>query len=464
MALPATDDFNRADENPLGGNWTKAPGADALQIVSNVVTDNNSTQDQTHYWNADTFDADQYSEYDFVDIDDGGPCVRITTTGTQKNYYTIAVIPTQITVYKWANNSATALGASFTRTNTDGERFRLEVEGTTLRVYVYVSGSPSLLFTRTDSSHAGGQAGARLWQDGPHSFDNWEGGNLSTVTVNEVTLSSSIQLTDTDLAQRHYERAVMDEASLSDVLARAREFLRTGASDTSVTDILYPSSERTRVVDSQIPLTNDSVGIARELVRLLSSGVDVSDLISVTASGSGVVRILSSAIDVNDINAVQRVLDRTIPTILEVLDSVGLQRYVVRALNSSVTEVTDTVSTLVATVISRILSSLMDVEDTALTARERSMAALSTVVVVSQVARQVLLHRGIIDSVSVTDEVVISIRRAVTEVLLRSGVDVSDSMVRVLSDVAIGAIIMNLSEADIVMMVRLAAIHMRTGQ
>jgi hypothetical protein len=61
VALPASDNFNRANANPAGGNWTTMPLAVAIQIISNQCAA--SGVGAAARWNADTFGNDQYSQF-----------------------------------------------------------------------------------------------------------------------------------------------------------------------------------------------------------------------------------------------------------------------------------------------------------------------------------------------------------------------------------------------------------------
>ena len=61
MALPATDNFNRADSNPAGVPWVKVGLASDVRILTNRLTAAGSVVGFV-YWNADTPADDQYSQ------------------------------------------------------------------------------------------------------------------------------------------------------------------------------------------------------------------------------------------------------------------------------------------------------------------------------------------------------------------------------------------------------------------
>jgi hypothetical protein len=64
---PIIDDFNRADENPIGGNWTNnalGEGADnQLRIVSNQLKAVTAATSCEMYWNKDIFNGQIIEAY-----------------------------------------------------------------------------------------------------------------------------------------------------------------------------------------------------------------------------------------------------------------------------------------------------------------------------------------------------------------------------------------------------------------
>ncbi len=79
----ATDNFNRANENPLAGNWSTLTGMAGFKIVSNVVGPINDGQSFTR-WNANSFNNDQYSSFKLGTLSTTfssiGPAVRCSTS------------------------------------------------------------------------------------------------------------------------------------------------------------------------------------------------------------------------------------------------------------------------------------------------------------------------------------------------------------------------------------------------
>ena len=175
--LPATDDFTGSDANPIGGNWTTAPGAAAFKRLNNqaVGTDANFNGS---YWNADTFSNDQCSEVTVVTPVDAGPAVRITTTGTTQNYYWIDVHDTStVKLYKFVNGNGLGsnqiqIGSNYTETNAANDTWKLCAVGTTLTLY---HNGAQLSPTQTDSTFTSGAAGFSCYS--ACTLDNWTGSN-----------------------------------------------------------------------------------------------------------------------------------------------------------------------------------------------------------------------------------------------------------------------------------------------
>lgn len=177
MALPATDDFNRADGG-LGSNWTVTSGA--FEIVSNQVKADDGANECFAVWNADEFPDDHYSEITIVsrgDDDYIGLGVRMSLvaetaavvgfTGSSRHFHV------------WVNGSRVV--NSIPNANPGaGDRLRLEAEGTTVRVLV--NGDVTDTFNNPTGLQSSGGAGIRGFRTGGNSVgDDWEGGAIGEV-------------------------------------------------------------------------------------------------------------------------------------------------------------------------------------------------------------------------------------------------------------------------------------------
>lgn len=172
MALPATDAFTRTDGS-LGSNWTQANGTNSPRVRANGI-DNYDGSDDLVYWNADSFNNDQYSQlvYKSGSAVYLGPGVRITASNgygleasSNNTRYLGKIVAGVYT--ELANNLA-----AFTANDV----YRMEMTGTSLVVKV----NGSNIFSVTDGSLASGSAGLAGYgsSSGSTAWDDWEGGNL----------------------------------------------------------------------------------------------------------------------------------------------------------------------------------------------------------------------------------------------------------------------------------------------
>lgn len=172
MALPATDNFNRAN-GAIGSNWTTQSGTP--EVRDNQGRSNDSL-DTMAFWNADVFNADQYSQCDnpvvAAGASKGGPAVRASGTGGSRQMYLMQVASGSCGIFKYIGGF-TNLGSI--NSYADGDSAKLEVSGTTLQAYKNGAANGSSV---TDSALASGSAGLFLYDLDQQRVDNWEGGNL----------------------------------------------------------------------------------------------------------------------------------------------------------------------------------------------------------------------------------------------------------------------------------------------
>lgn len=180
----ASDNFNRANANPIGSPWTTASGEAAMQIVSNSATFVTNT-DSGCYHSTIVWPNDQYSQ------------AKLTISGTlgtqQGAVLKVRQAPAARTSYQLevdhaATNNVfldrivagvftTLTGFPLTVAWTDGDTWELRALGTTISVYrngVLVgsatdgnitSGSPGFGYSSTETSV---------------SIDDWAGGDFSS--------------------------------------------------------------------------------------------------------------------------------------------------------------------------------------------------------------------------------------------------------------------------------------------
>lgn len=189
MAIIASDAFNRANTTgpDLGANWTNiAAGGFAtngFQIVSNHVEPTSLGSDKGAFWSGDVFPADQYSQVKVTVTGTGanagvGPAVRMASDGTC--YWAVvnkAASNNVVVGRKLAGTYATVGSGLRTTTWVDGDTLRLEVQGSTLRVY---QNGVQLGADMTDTNIVSGPAGiAYSSSTTVAQVDDWEGGNFA---------------------------------------------------------------------------------------------------------------------------------------------------------------------------------------------------------------------------------------------------------------------------------------------
>jgi hypothetical protein len=183
MALPATDDFNRADTTTdIGANWTFINGTIAFIISSNAARAFDAASISIASWNADAFPDDQYavvtSVQSAVFI---GAGVRLASGadgyGSRGDGY--------LTRY----DDAAGFGGETVLSNhgvtaSAGQSVRAEAEGTTIRAFTNGIERASV----TDATYASGSAGLVGYSGAGNSGDDWEGGSLGAAPSGHPTM------------------------------------------------------------------------------------------------------------------------------------------------------------------------------------------------------------------------------------------------------------------------------------
>jgi hypothetical protein len=171
--LKASDDFNRADENPLGnGNWMAITGWNPMQISFNVATKTvDSAQNGSYYSGGSAFGNDQYCEAVRSGVGFVGLLLRIN--GGNNGYQLSVEDDSNVGyIYRIDGGVGTQIGASFIYNNPFGETLRFEIVGTTLNVY----SNGVLLATRTDATYASGRPGISQYNSSA-TLDNFAAGD-----------------------------------------------------------------------------------------------------------------------------------------------------------------------------------------------------------------------------------------------------------------------------------------------
>ena len=191
MALPANDNFNRANGAPLGANWT--PTINSWQVVGGAQAAGNTFGYSAEYWSADSFTGDHYAQAKNVQVADGGPGVRMQSG--PKSYHFDIKAGNNTLIQRDVNGSFTNLQTGLT-TPAVNDTVYIEVVGTTIKLKV---NGTQLGTDQTDSTISGGAAGVWAW-DTNTILDDFNadtipsggggGGDLSALIGEPITGSS----------------------------------------------------------------------------------------------------------------------------------------------------------------------------------------------------------------------------------------------------------------------------------
>lgn len=197
------DNFNRANESPMVGNWTYPifSGEDALFLVSNAVTRQPSFVGNA-YWNAATFGADceVWCTWPTVPGTDGELVTifaRLTGINASTSGYGFRLIKLGGTdtcrLRRWDPGSATTL-ADFSYEISSGDSMALACIGNRIEAWGMASGgSWTLIGTATDSTYS--QAGYIGWEHalgaGVAIGDDFGGGTITQASARDPIRSLS---------------------------------------------------------------------------------------------------------------------------------------------------------------------------------------------------------------------------------------------------------------------------------
>lgn len=184
MALLASDGFNRTNANPIGSPWTTITSTSAYQITSNAAAPTATASDCGSRWTGPTFPNDQWVQgrITMAGTNTGaGPGLVARCASAAETLYMIVANHNgtgSCTLYKAVSGTFTMpWGGNRTVVWADGDLWRLEVRGTTLRVLV--NGTP-VGADVTDSGVTSGNPGifsSSTITSG--SIDEWCAGDFS---------------------------------------------------------------------------------------------------------------------------------------------------------------------------------------------------------------------------------------------------------------------------------------------
>lgn len=176
-----TDDFERADSNPIGSPWVTVTDKSAMQIVSGTARATGSLSGS--YYNS-TLQKDQYSKVTFAssisNSDSAGPIVRVSST--QRTYYELVKRNStgKLAIYKVVNGTGTMLieYTGYAVTIGVGATLQLNAVGVDPTTLTGFHNGTQIGTPVTDSDIDSGFVGMETGTTYNGTFDGWEGGEL----------------------------------------------------------------------------------------------------------------------------------------------------------------------------------------------------------------------------------------------------------------------------------------------
>lgn len=238
----ATDNFDRADENPIAGNWTSGPGSFAdVQILSNSVVTSGTGAPHAAFYNAVGWPDDHWAECRITTGANNlgaGPAVRVAAAD-QTCYFASAesgspLLRIRRMLAGVSTNLATVSSATFASTDSLG----LLAIGSTLRVF---KNRVQVGVDSVDTFITTGNAGLHIFEGAQGAtVDNWAGG---TPTLRELTRNAMVGTTVTNLsttvAQTSSASTAISTSNLTnDFIFMQVAWERTGAGGATNRDVL----------------------------------------------------------------------------------------------------------------------------------------------------------------------------------------------------------------------------------
>lgn len=333
MALPATDNFNRDDANPIGGNWTTITGVGDIQLSGNACAGTSASSDNAAYWNADSFANDQYAQIKkLTTSNDHGPLVR----GATNNCYIADTYSTAVDIWKNVAGSWSQVGSSISITLSANDVIKLTVTTTTLEVFQ----NGISRGTRTDSALASGSAGMWAYQNSTsHEMDDWEGGNVSSdlfkvisesMNTSEARTSllvlrkiqtETMQIAESILRLFSLRRILTESIQMVEIATRPMVILRFASDSMPISDIALRGFGMPRFVNESMQAAETAV---RQIIfiRVLN---EVSQVVETVISGRLLLRAVNETLQIADsvIDMIQRMLYKLIADGVSITESIS---------------------------------------------------------------------------------------------------------------------------------------------
>lgn len=314
---PRTDNFNRANQNPLTAPWTNT-GPVSFVLTSNAVTSNSLGSDSSAVRSSTPWGNDQYSK------------AKLTVTGTAGGGtgpgLFVRGASAAVTGYRLATDHAATnnfeLGrfiagaftslAVFTRAWTDGDTFELRVTGpaTAARLEVFHNGTSVQVFTDNSSIASGSPGIAYSSISGAFTIDDWEGNDVLAIAAlagPAPTWSAVPPMRGARGPRRLVEVRYVEDLSVGSTPFSDTETFTLGESvqidvamllnDTLTLSDVYQLSALLSASDAFSMV--DSSNLVQQLLLFVTDGLSFADAWSLTAQMAGVDALtLSEAVSI----------------------------------------------------------------------------------------------------------------------------------------------------------------------
>lgn len=167
--VTVSDNFDRTNTNPMGGNWKTVTGTRPVKILNNRVVGTTDGVYNAAYWSANTFGANQCSRVTVISKYHYSAVLVRVTPSAQTFYMLSGGAGYPYRLFKMVNGIPTRIGPTFGDVNS-GDVITLCVNGTTLTPYI----NGKAQTPQTDPTIASGAPGIMAF-DTNCPVDNWSG-------------------------------------------------------------------------------------------------------------------------------------------------------------------------------------------------------------------------------------------------------------------------------------------------
>jgi hypothetical protein len=181
------DNFNRANESPIGGNWSSPlrPSDTKPSLISNQM-DANGNSSAKAWWNASQFGPNCEAYYTITYKPSTSQCVNIMLRAsnvglsTLSGYWGEACTASGADtwdLYRFDSGTPTHLGTTGTNEFAVGDGIGIEAIGSAIKLYQRTSGVWTVRVSVTDTTYTTAGYLAVGGEDTPQTLDDFGGGN-----------------------------------------------------------------------------------------------------------------------------------------------------------------------------------------------------------------------------------------------------------------------------------------------